>query len=706
MFDGKESVGANIYGCVYVWTEDDIPCYVGMTTGRIHTRIAQHLRKVDDNPLHSKLKTDCSRFKCYWILESDDRVRLIVEEIRYIMELDTFVGDNQSGYNLTRGGDAAEGLDWLIDAIRKAAKYGVWVTGFPNTSGLTSPHPFFSDDSTMTKRCFSYIRFSSRQQERGQSLARQTAMANEWCAKNDGVLDTSLNMHDLGVSAYKGANLEDTAALGGFLKAVNEGRIPKGSYFLIENFDRLTRRQTDEAYQIFRQILLADVNIVTLGDNRTYTKESLNNFTDIIISIITMSRAHEEVARKAELLKKKWEERRKNIKTKKIATKYPSWLTLSKDYTTFTEIPEAVAIIKQIFTDYINGVGVVTIAGNLNKAGIPCISKRSAIWKTHYIQQLLRSRALIGEYQPHKRGVNGEKVIAGKLETEYYPKVIDLETFNKVQYLLGKIPPKTDNYNDYGVNLFTGKLWCPYCGEKMFIAYHQVSKTLKDGTKKQYKKLQSLTCVSAKNGKCLNLSWSLPDFEKKFLECSTELQAAFSIDNNDKTKIEEALGIIQTNILNKQKTIAKYQKAFEDDSAPEGAMQRWKELETEVVDLKKQLENKRNELTSIGEGNPYKNLATLNVLNNADRVKLYSIIKTTIDKIYVFFAGTKFAYAKAVSAQLRLKRENVNPTKIAYVIRDQLKIEESRFFVAHLNVPGKDRRLVYPRYEASLQDVE
>ena len=71
---------------------------------------------------------------------------------------------------------------------------------------------------------FSYVRFSSEKQRQGASLERQTEAAKRWADENGYVLDTSLNMQDLGVSAYKGDNAT-TGALSGFLKAIEAGHL-------------------------------------------------------------------------------------------------------------------------------------------------------------------------------------------------------------------------------------------------------------------------------------------------------------------------------------------------------------------------------------------------------------------------------------------------------------------------------------------------
>lgn len=54
------------------------------------------------------------------------------------------------------------------------------------------------------KRAYSYIRMSTPEQLRGDSLRRQLSASEDWCLQHGYVLDSSLR--DLGVSAFKGAN--------------------------------------------------------------------------------------------------------------------------------------------------------------------------------------------------------------------------------------------------------------------------------------------------------------------------------------------------------------------------------------------------------------------------------------------------------------------------------------------------------------------
>jgi hypothetical protein len=68
------------------------------------------------------------------------------------------------------------------------------------------------------KPAFSYIRFSSSEQSKGDSLRRQTALAEEYAQRHGLQLDRELTFRDLGISAFNGKNKTE-AALAAFIKA-------------------------------------------------------------------------------------------------------------------------------------------------------------------------------------------------------------------------------------------------------------------------------------------------------------------------------------------------------------------------------------------------------------------------------------------------------------------------------------------------------
>src|SRR6516162_1889468 len=101
-------------------------------------------------------------------------------------------------------------------------------------------------DTKRQPKAYSYKRFSTPAQEQGDSLRRQTALADAWSARTGVPLDTELNLTDRGVSAYTGAN-RDVGNLGAFLRAVEDGTVPRGSWLLVESLDRLSRETPADA---------------------------------------------------------------------------------------------------------------------------------------------------------------------------------------------------------------------------------------------------------------------------------------------------------------------------------------------------------------------------------------------------------------------------------------------------------------------------
>src|SRR5947207_4529925 len=102
---------------------------------------------------------------------------------------------------------------------------------------------------TQSPTAYSYIRFSHPSQAEGDSLRRQTEAAAEWCQKHGVRLDETISLRDLGRSAYTGAHRKnpDRHALAAFLKLVESGKVPRGSYLVIENLDRLSREHIQPA---------------------------------------------------------------------------------------------------------------------------------------------------------------------------------------------------------------------------------------------------------------------------------------------------------------------------------------------------------------------------------------------------------------------------------------------------------------------------
>src|SRR5262245_10201007 len=114
---------------------------------------------------------------------------------------------------------------------------------------------------------YSYVRFSTPEQAKGDSLRRQAEAAADWCQRHQVTLDTGTTLRDLGRSAYLGEHRKnpDRYALAAFLKMVDAGKIPRGSYLIIESLDRLTREHVRAGLMLLLGLIEAGVCIVQLS---------------------------------------------------------------------------------------------------------------------------------------------------------------------------------------------------------------------------------------------------------------------------------------------------------------------------------------------------------------------------------------------------------------------------------------------------------
>ena len=278
----------------------------------------------------------------------------------------------------------------------------------------------------------SYLRFSSPDQAKGDSVRRQIEASEAWAEKRGWSIDDRLR--DKGVSAFRGLNAA-TGALAGIISKIDEGTIPPGSYLILENMDRLSRTELMEAIELMLSIIRKRVILVTLNNGREYAKGSFD-LTDLIISASELSRANAESQRKSETVGAAW--RRKKGKDarsgdgKAITKKLPLWL--KTDATGKIVVNEDRAeVVREIFALAADGRGRNWICKRLNKTRKPFGKKP---WSTTYVLNILRSRAVIGEFQPHrltyatgkkKREPEGDPI------PDFFPAILDEPTFYIVQ---------------------------------------------------------------------------------------------------------------------------------------------------------------------------------------------------------------------------------------------------------------------------------
>jgi len=320
----------------------------------------------------------------------------------------------------------------------------------------------------MTPKAYSYIRFSSPEQARGDSLRRQTAKAEAWCAERGIELDDSLR--DLGVSAFQGAN-RTMGALRSFLDMVERQEIAHGSYLIVESLDRLSRETVvDAATQLFA-LIQAGIIVVTLSDGQEYSSARLRqDWTPLVISLAVMARAHVESRVKSERVGEAWRQKKAAARNegRPVTSRCPEWLELRRGR--FEELGERVDVVRRIFHETIAGYGRREIVRRLNSEPVEPFRGGKG-WQTSSIAKIIQNRAVLGEYQPHSgthRGRNRSP--EGDPIPDYYPRIIDDETFWRAQAAVAdRRQQSAGRRGETGAHILRGLAKCRDCGAAMHI---------------------------------------------------------------------------------------------------------------------------------------------------------------------------------------------------------------------------------------------
>ena len=368
----------------------------------------------------------------------------------------------------------------------------------------------------MTK-AYSYQRFSTAEQKHGDSLRRQTKGAVDYAALHGLDLDDTLQLTDEGKSGYYGKN-KDEGALGAFLEAVKAGVVPSGSVLIVEALDRLSRLDPMAVVaEIIYPILRHGIDIVTLypaPKRYTYDPSTATNIMQFLEIVIFASAAHDESMRKSNRGRANWQQKRDTAVSEPLTAKLPAWCCMVSDANGKRQrielIPERAAIVKQMFADYLAGVGQVTIAKRLNLAKVPCWG-RAMMWHTSYISKILSSPSVMGVYVPHLLigGKGGERVKQEPIYG-YFPAVVTEADYNKVQSLR-KIGCFAGQKQEV-LNILSNLAKCPLCGSTM--------RRVRNGARARAK----LICVKAKAGAgCMGYGVDYQQLEATFIAGVTSI---------------------------------------------------------------------------------------------------------------------------------------------------------------------------------------
>jgi len=201
---------------------------------------------------------------------------------------------------------------------------------------------------------------------------------------------------------------------------------------IVESLDRLSRQEIGDADQLICGILRKGISIVTLEPERELTPASVNDLLARIEMLVLASRANEESTTKSVRVRDAWhalhEQARKTGRA--ITPLCPGWLRLvgekgkdkDKDTRQWEQIPEAVAIVRRIVREIMDGYSMGEITRRLNGEGKRTL-RHGKEWDASTVRAIVRCPALIGTLQPTARN-GGRRESAGEPITNYYGKGI------------------------------------------------------------------------------------------------------------------------------------------------------------------------------------------------------------------------------------------------------------------------------------------
>jgi hypothetical protein len=272
----------------------------------------------------------------------------------------------------------------------------------------------------------------------------------------------------------------------------------------------------------------AGINLVTLIDDHVYTEEKINE-GDLFYSLVIMSRAHDESRHKSNRLGEAWANKRTKAREngKPITKRCPAWLNKDQldQHGRFKVHEDRANIVRSIFEDAASGIGSYSITRRLNEKNIPAFGE-SAGWQTSSVSKILTSRAVLGEFQPHKF-ILGKRKPDGEPIKDYFPPIVDEQLFYRAQQ--GRADRRLKGQGRKGArvsNLFSRIATCEYCNSPM--GFENKGEGSKGG--------RYLICDRKKRGfECKSVRWKYDDFEASFLAFVQELDLHGLLQAADQT---------------------------------------------------------------------------------------------------------------------------------------------------------------------------
>src|SRR5262249_39758059 len=142
------------------------------------------------------------------------------------------------------------------------------------------------------------------------------------------VLDTTYNLFDAGLSAYRGSNWKK-GDLGKFLDLVRAGVIASGTVLAVERVSRFSRMAARyQMEHLLNKLLDAGIVIRFCDPPLRVTAQNVDNIEISVPLQLMMTLAHQESREKSKLITAAWSEKKRKAQEKKTphGSVVPAWI--------------------------------------------------------------------------------------------------------------------------------------------------------------------------------------------------------------------------------------------------------------------------------------------------------------------------------------------------------------------------------------------
>lgn len=512
-----------------------------------------------------------------------------------------------------------------------------------------------------------YARWSSLEQSKGSTLERQMSLCANYCKEQKWTVIERLQ--DEGKSAYTGANLK-TGELGKFTDRFMQGHYAPGTVLVVEQLDRLSRMAPTDVMSWILQVVNAGLTIVTANDGLRISKEDLRTNQLGIISIVFNSfRAYSESFHKAERIGKAWSiKRAARDRGEEIAFTSigPAWLNLNKETGKWEEVEERVKLVRRIYDEAERGDGRRKIARRFNEEGIEAWGRKKSKgdgWHDSYIQKILETPAVLGEYQPHTkaRGDDRRTPIGDPIKG-YFPQIISEAQFALIQSRKLRTVKHVGAKGQLN-NLLRGIARCE-CGARMVYVKKSAAGTVRDkgnGAAPTTLKADEsyLVCDSYQRRRGCTISHHInyPKLEDGILDAllPLALDDSYFARPDQVGKLVQAHAVSERDLQHKRTRADRAMELFMETGNP-NAKAKWQEAQSEADAEEARVKTLASDLIKAkGKVSPTEHLKRVqsvrSMVNDADEAVRYDArcrVSTALREVVSLISFDRFRQATAI----------------------------------------------------------